>query len=55
MEANVLIRRRGQHMANRTSFMQNSPIDAPNRTVRVAVIAVEGSLLSAIAGLTDLF
>ena len=55
METNVLIRRRGQHMANRTSFMQNSPIDASNRTVRVAVIAVEGSLLSAIAGLTDLF
>ncbi|MBP2551671.1 transcriptional regulator GlxA family with amidase domain [Neorhizobium galegae] len=35
--------------------MQNSPIDMPTRTVNVAVIAVEGSLLSAIAGLTDLF
>nr|WP_246713611.1 helix-turn-helix domain-containing protein [Rhizobium esperanzae] len=36
--------------------MQNSPTVRPDdRVVRVAVIAVEGSLLSAIAGLTDLF
>lgn len=35
--------------------MQNPPIDMPARTVNVAVIAVEGSLLSAIAGLTDMF
>lgn len=36
--------------------MQNSPTVKPDhRVVRIAVIAVEGSLLSAIAGLTDLF
>jgi transcriptional regulator GlxA family with amidase domain len=36
--------------------MQNSPTGKPDHgIVRVAVIAVDGSLLSAIAGLTDLF
>lgn len=35
--------------------MQNSPIVMSTRTVNVAVMAVEGSLLSAVAGLTDLF
>lgn len=42
-------------MANRTSFMQTSPTVISTRTVNVAVIAVEGSLLSAIAGIADLF
>ncbi|TWB53122.1 AraC family transcriptional regulator with amidase-like domain [Rhizobium sp. ERR 922] len=36
--------------------MQNSPASKPDhRIVRVAIIAVDGSLLSAIAGITDLF
>ncbi|SIR32889.1 transcriptional regulator, AraC family with amidase-like domain [Rhizobium sp. RU35A] len=35
--------------------MQNSPTDISTRRLNIAVIAVEGSLLSAIAGLADLF
>jgi hypothetical protein len=41
-------------MASQTYFMQSSPFFL-EPYMRIAIVAVEGSLLSAIAGLSDLF
>lgn len=53
--------RRCHKMANWTEFVQNSPNHSPllprdkEPVMRIAILAVDGSLLSAIAGLSDLF
>jgi hypothetical protein len=41
-------------MANQTLFMQNSP-NRQGKIMQIAIVALEGSLLSAISGLADMF